>query len=130
MSLKAHSFVNLQSRKMVEFSAAAFSDETLERTNTVHAIAGIGNPDRFFSLLRSAGFVIMAHAFPDHHAFSKDDMDFAGGLPVIMTEKDAVKCGKFATDRHWYLKVSAQLPADFWQLLSTKLAVASSSLRV
>jgi tetraacyldisaccharide 4'-kinase len=50
-------------------------------------------------------------------------------LPVIMTEKDAVKCGDFATDVHWYLKVSAQLPTVFWQALSAKLEAVRNNLR-
>jgi tetraacyldisaccharide 4'-kinase len=128
MALKAGSLVNLVTNKNTEFAPSVFPGETQGMNSPVHAIAGIGNPERFFSLLQSAGFVIMTHAFADHHHFRKADMDFADGLPVIMTEKDAVKCRVFATERHWYLKVSAQLPATFWQALSVKLAAVGSNL--
>ena len=81
----------------------------------VHAVAGIGNPDRFFTLLRSNGLMIIEHRFDDHHKFKQSDVDFKDGLPVIMTEKDAVKCQRFAGNGYWYLKVSAQPDARFVQ---------------
>src|SRR5690606_20568690 len=56
----------------------------------LHAVAGIGNPARFFETLRSLGVDVIEHAFPDHHAFTATDLQFADNLPVIMTEKDAV----------------------------------------
>jgi len=58
----------------------------------VHAVAGIGHPERFFSQLEAVGIEIIRHAFPDHHAFVTDDLNFAVQLPILMTEKDAVKC--------------------------------------
>lgn len=73
----------------------------------VHAIAGIGNPERFFHMLEAAGLSLVRHAFADHHAFSAPDIDFSDGLPVLMTEKDAVKCRSFAGEQHWYLPVEA-----------------------
>ena len=81
----------------------------------VHAVAGIGNPERFFSLLRSNGLMIIEHRFDDHHDFKQTDVDFKDGLPVIMTEKDAVKCQRFAGNGYWYLEVSAQPDARFVQ---------------
>lgn len=75
----------------------------------VHAVAGIGNPRRFFSHLRRFGLQLIEHPFADHHQFSADDLTFKDGLPVLMTEKDAVKCGAFATARHWQVPVSAVL---------------------
>lgn len=74
----------------------------------VHAVAGIGYPERFFRDLRNAGLIPIEHAYPDHHAFSSSDISFDDGLPVIMTEKDAVKCRRFASGNQWYVKVSAQ----------------------
>ena len=84
---------------------------------TVHAVAGIGNPCPFFRRLRDLGLRISTRAFPDHHPFSSDDIDYPDGRPVIMTEKDAVKCRRFATGRHWYLPVDAEVD----QALETEL---------
>jgi len=82
------------------------------RGQRVHAVAGIGNPARFFAALRARGLEVIAHAFPDHHALAPADLRFADHLPVLMTEKDAVKCTGFADPRLWYVPVSAQFAAD------------------
>ena len=95
----------------------------------VHALAGIGNPQRFYRSLEAAGFVIMPHDFPDHHAFRAGDLELPGEAAVIMTEKDAVKCRTFATDRHWYLQVEALLPAELLDLLLQKVAAALEQRR-
>ena len=79
----------------------------------VHAVAGIGNPARFFELLRQNGLTVIEHAYPDHYPFKADDINFADELPILMTEKDAVKCRHFATARIWYLPVQAQLDGSF-----------------
>lgn len=83
----------------------------------VHAVAGIGHPQRFFEQLREHGLSVIAHAFPDHHRFIADDIVFADRLPVLMTEKDAVKCAQLQTDREpepalddcWYVPAKARL---------------------
>lgn len=80
---------------------------------SVHAISGIGNPDRYYSYLRNNKLHIINHEFPDHYPFTKNDVNFDDGLPVVMTEKDAVKCNDFATKNHWYLPISATLPDSF-----------------
>ena len=90
----------------------------------VHALAGIANPARFFTTLRTLGFEPIEHAFPDHHAFAPADLDFADDLPVLMTEKDAVKCARFATARCFYLPVSAELPDALLDLLHARLKAA------
>lgn len=77
----------------------------------VHAVAGIGNPERFFASLEAEGLSIIRHAFADHHRFTAADLAFGDTLDVIMTEKDAVKCRAFADARCWYRPVSAQLSA-------------------
>lgn len=77
------------------------------RDQPVHAMAGIGNPERFFGTLRRAGLQLQAQPFPDHHRFSEAEITPRDALPVIITEKDAVKCSPFAHRRHWYLEVSA-----------------------
>jgi tetraacyldisaccharide 4'-kinase len=73
----------------------------------VHAVAGIGHPERFFRMLRAAGLDVIPHPFPDHHAFAASDLAFDDGLPVLMTEKDAVKCAAFASPRLGYVPVAA-----------------------
>ncbi|MCI0400878.1 MAG: tetraacyldisaccharide 4'-kinase [Gammaproteobacteria bacterium] len=89
------------------------------RAQSVHAIAAIGHPARFFSMLRSKGLRLIKHVFPDHHVYAKDDICFDDGLPVVMTEKDAVKCKRFAGPEHWYMAIEAKLPDVFgYRLLS------------
>jgi len=74
----------------------------------IHAVAGIGNPARFFGLLKQLGFSIQEHAFIDHHAFRPQEIAFDDERPVVMTEKDAVKCRRFCHDDCWYLEIEAQ----------------------
>ncbi len=74
----------------------------------VHAVAGIGHPARFFRQLRQLGFTPVEHPFPDHHDFTAADLEFGDLHPVVMTEKDAVKCRRFCGDDCWYLAVEAQ----------------------
>lgn len=75
----------------------------------VHGVAGIGHPPRFFAALQGAGLEVMPHAFPDHHHFVAADLRFDDDLPVLMTEKDAVKCSWLVGERYWYLPVRAVL---------------------
>lgn len=88
----------------------------------VHAVAGIGHPPRFFNLLKSQGFQPIAHAFPDHHAYVAEDLRFSPPAPIVMTEKDAVKCAEIAPSNSWYVPVQAMLPDSFWQALTQRLA--------
>jgi len=74
----------------------------------VHAVAGIGNPQRFFATLRDLGLEVVPHAFPDHHGFGPQDLQFGDDMPVIVTEKDAVKCRRFGRPHHWVLAVAAR----------------------
>jgi len=83
----------------------------------VHAVAGIGYPEKFFQHLRHTGLDIIPHPFPDHHEFSPIDIEFADNKLVLMTEKDAVKTKHFASDRHWVVAISAKLPKSFEQTL-------------
>ena len=75
----------------------------------VHALAGIGNPERFFAQLRALGIAATTHALPDHHRFSAADLALPGATAIVMTEKDAVKCTALADDRCWYLPVRARM---------------------
>lgn len=79
----------------------------------VNAIAGIGNPDRFFNFIRTTGIRANTHAFPDHHVFTANELNFPDNEVLFMTEKDAVKCQRFARDNWWYIPVEAVLPDDF-----------------
>ena len=78
-----------------------------------HALAGIGNPNRFFTFLASKSIQFKQYAFPDHHPFSSADVSFKDEKPVLMTEKDAVKCSDFAQDKHWYVPIKAEPQAQF-----------------
>jgi tetraacyldisaccharide 4'-kinase len=78
------------------------------RGQRVHAVAGIGNPDRFFRDLRAHGLDLIEHPFADHHPFVAGDLTFGDDLPVLMTEKDAVKCRSLAEPRLWYVPVVAR----------------------
>jgi tetraacyldisaccharide 4'-kinase len=90
-------------------TGAQISLAALPHDQTVHAVAGIGNPGRFFDLLRNGGLTIIEHPFPDHHVFDAADLDFGDKqAPVLMTAKDAVKCRAFAQPWHWALDVTAQ----------------------
>lgn len=96
------------------------------RGTRVHALAGIGNPDRFFAQLRAAGLDPIEHPRPDHHRYSAEELAPRDGLPVVMTEKDAVKCTALALGRPdvFYLPVSAALPeADAMRLIDRVLAI-------
>lgn len=93
---------------------------------TVHAFAATGNPQRFFERLRQAGLNIIEHVFPDHYLYKHQDFILPDQLPILMTEKDAVKCLSFADERFFYLPIEASIDEQFgvavWnQLLSTNL---------
>ncbi|MGY4523479.1 tetraacyldisaccharide 4'-kinase [Pseudomonas sp. TE21394] len=79
----------------------------------LHAVAGIGNPQRFFNTLLGLNWQPVPHPFADHARFSAESLAFAPPLPLVMTEKDAVKCRAFAADDWWYLAVEAQPTAAF-----------------
>jgi tetraacyldisaccharide 4'-kinase len=92
------------------------------RTNAVHAVAGIGDPERFFHFLRSQGIRTVSHPFPDHHTFTAADLAFGDELTVLMTEKDAVKCKHLARDSFWYIPVQARLDPQLEDQILTRLA--------
>ena len=79
------------------------------RSGEVHAVAGIGDPARFFALLQRLGFDAVCHAFPDHHRYRGEELEFPGASAILMTEKDAVKCTAFADARFWYLPIRARI---------------------
>lgn len=87
----------------------------------VHAIAAIGYPERFFKQLRLLAIELIPHAFPDHYLLKASNLEFGDQLPVVMTEKDAVKCERFAKQQYWYLAVQAELSQDFSRAFLQKL---------
>ncbi len=113
MELKGNHLINLSTAKTI-----TLADLTNQK---VYAVTGIGNPDRFFSTLHHHGLDIIPHSFVDHHQFQKEDLIFEHDYPVILTEKDAVKCRKFQTTNCWYLPVTAELPDTFKLALLEKL---------
>jgi tetraacyldisaccharide 4'-kinase len=99
---------------LVSGAARGVADASISRSldsfrgSTVHAVAGTGNPERFFASLRTAGLKIREHPFADHHPFSPADLDFGDSNPVLMTEKDALKCEHFAQHNWWFVPIEAQ----------------------
>jgi tetraacyldisaccharide 4'-kinase len=114
MSLHGSLFYNLLNPDIV-VSATEFAGQRL------HAIAGIGHPRRFFAQLESLGLNAQHHAFPDHHRYSMADIVFEDADAVLMTEKDAVKCAAFATEKCWVLRVDAHVNTALTQLILKKV---------
>ena len=109
MRLVAKNVLNLRG------AATRALDEFAGRS--VHAVAGIGNPERFFNMLRAHGIEVLGHPLPDHARFKAADIFFPDERPVLMTEKDAVKCAGIAGTQHWYVPVSASFDAGESELL-------------
>jgi len=83
-------------------------------SNTLYAVTGIGNPQRFFNTLADLSLQPHTKSFPDHHPFNQSDLAYVDDQPLLMTAKDAVKCQEFAAENWWYLSVTAQLPDTFY----------------
>lgn len=103
VSYRTESLVNLLTGEEISFSPGQLG-------SSIHALAGIGQPSQFFSGLEQVGFTITRHVFADHYRYTADDFGHLLGKPIIMTEKDAVKCRDYVDADAWYLKISAQLP--------------------
>jgi tetraacyldisaccharide 4'-kinase len=106
--------------------AASLADDGVRRALAafagapVHAVAGIGNPARFFAALREAGLQVREHPFPDHHDFERGDFSGIEGA-ILMTEKDGVKCRALGLANAWTVPVEAELPAEFLAALVDRL---------
>ena len=114
MNISPSEFVHLKSGK-------SYKIDEWPMHNQVHAVAGLGNPGRFFDLLGKLGFDIIRHPFPDHHNFLSSDIFYLDHLPIVMTEKDASKCKDFDNNRIWYLKIDADVNNKFIDQLQNKL---------
>ena len=111
--------------KPLNDGASCSKDEFLEFYGafSIHAFAGIGNPQRFFGMLQSMGFELEEHVFADHHNYTKQDFDVVPeGAIVLMTEKDAVKCRLLGLKNSWYVEVEAHMPDDFESILKLEIA--------
>jgi len=95
---------------------------SLQESNNIHAVAGIGNPGRFFDMLVELGYEPIKHPFEDHYRYTYSDLAFGNGITVIMTEKDAVKCAEFANENMWYVAVAADLPDKLLAALGERVA--------
>lgn len=87
----------------------------------VHAVAGIGRPQRFFDQLAASGLLVVPHPFPDHHRYAATDLAFGDRDPIVMTSKDAVKCSSFAPDECWEFPVRAVIGSDAAERILEKL---------
>lgn len=107
MTLKPGKLTHLISRNEVEWDSLS---------GDIAAVAAIGNPQRFFSTLTQLGVAFNAYPYPDHYRFSPKDLHYNESI-VVMTEKDAVKCRLFNSDKLYYLPVEAVLDGAFWEAL-------------
>lgn len=114
MHLEGEVFVNLSDRqrtaKPKDFAGM-----------NICAIAGTGNPARFFEHLRSMGLEFKEQAFPDHHSFAPEDFQSIQADAILMTEKDAIKCAAFVQKYWWYLPVVAVIDETLISFVLKKL---------
>ncbi|NDF13584.1 MAG: tetraacyldisaccharide 4'-kinase, partial [Proteobacteria bacterium] len=116
MILQPLDLVNLNTKEVISLESI--------KGSSVHAVCGIGNPNRFFDTLKRLHVKIAPHPFADHHDFSEKDFNLPGKAPIVMTEKDAVKCESFATSRMWTLRIKPMVSADFLEALKKKIEAA------
>ena len=114
MTLNPTKFIHLNSGKQ-------YTVDNWPMHKQVHAVAGVGNPNRFFDLLSRLGFEFDKNPFPDHHKYNKRDLYYLDHLPILMTEKDAAKCKHFNNSKIWYLSIEAKIESQFIDRLEDKL---------
>jgi len=116
MQLEPRSLVNMVSGEKRPFAGAPFN-----MGNRLQAVSALGNPQRFYALLERLPYQVEMFSFPDHHRFTAEDFEQEGidmHQPVVMTEKDAVKCRQFAKNNFWYLSVEVNLESQFFERLT------------
>lgn len=127
MHVEPRFLVNLKSGERRPLAGAPFS-----MGNVVQAVAAIGNPERFFEALQALPYQIERFPFPDHHSFSESDFD-SGKLdplqPIVMTEKDAVKCQAFARPNFWVLTIEVELEDTFLDALSRRVVDCQAAMK-
>ena len=104
MSLRATQWVNMNTGARIGLSELPVAAHC-----SLHALAGIGNPQRFFNQVRELGYQPLCQPFPDHYRYAPQDLAFSPNDTVVMTHKDAVKCERFATQNYWYLDIELDL---------------------
>ena len=114
MTLQPSKFVHLNTGK-------SYDIDKWPMHNQIHAVAGLGNPGRFFDTLSQLNFDIERHPFPDHHQFEESDLEFLDHHPIIMTEKDAARCKNFENPRIWYLTVEPKIEESFINDLESRI---------
>ena len=114
MTLQPSKFVHLNTGKSYDINKWPMH-------NQIHAVAGLGNPGRFFDTLSQLNFDIERHPFPDHHQFEESDLGFLDHHPIIMTEKDAARCKNFENPRIWYLTVEPKIEESFINDLESRI---------
>ena len=115
MHLQAKTLYNLKTQEQLPFTGAPF-----KMGDRVQAVAGIGNPERFFRLVDELPYTVEHFAFPDHHPYRENDFPARGidlSRPIVMTEKDGIKCRSFANDNFWVLHIDVKLPDAFTTLI-------------
>lgn len=114
--------ISLSQGQVINLADPTVKKELTDFTNeTIHAVAGIGYPKRFFDQLITQGLIIVPHSFADHYLFQLDDLNFNDDNAILMTEKDAVKCLQFATKNMWYIPIEATISGKLKQLILEKL---------
>ncbi len=116
MSLRGDTLINLHSGEQCRAA-----DWPAARRR-VRAIAGIGHPPRFFAALAALGFDCQSQGYPDHYCYSAEDLHVQPSLPLLMTEKDAVKCAQICPSDSWMLPVDADLSPAFYRALDQLLS--------
>ncbi|MFL2855472.1 MAG: tetraacyldisaccharide 4'-kinase [Pseudohongiellaceae bacterium] len=119
MEIEPKMFLNMANGEKRPFSGAPFN-----MGSTLQAVCGIGNPERFFSVLEKLPYPIDRFSFPDHYNFTAKDFLNAGideQRPLVMTEKDAIKCENFAKNNYWCLQVEINLPDSFLNEFTDKV---------
>ena len=119
MTLQPTKFVHLNTGKTYDI-------DKWPMHNQIHAVAGLGNPGRFFDTLSQLNFDIERHPFPDHHQFEENDLEFLDHHPILMTEKDAARCKNFDNPRIWYLTVEPKIEESFINDLESRIRSLSS----
>lgn len=120
MALEPFSLTNLKTGKTLPLGAL--------NGQAVKAVAGIGNPDRFFDTLRSLGAEVSEAPFPDHHTFKLEELEAQAGQWVVMTAKDAVKCRSFATENAWVFTVQARVSREFAASVISRIRQSSEQI--
>ncbi len=110
--MKLCNATNLVTRNVISLDSFA--------NQRVHAVAGIGNPQRFFNALSRLGIIVIEHPFADHMQYNESNLSFSDSIPVLMTEKDGVKCMDIAEDNWWVVPVELEIEQEFIEHINSR----------